>query len=93
MIDSMGMRAFIYIYICIFRYYLYMYYMLYKLVLIYIYICAISTVYVYIYICYNVDIVVFEGIDVFIPGGKKGILHGDISIVGYNQVDMTFGCV
>ena len=48
---------------------------------------------IYIYICYNVDIVVFEGIDVFIPGGKKGILHGDISIVGYNQVDMTFGCV
>ena len=49
--------------------------------------------YIYIYICYNVDIVVLEGIDVFIPGEKKGILHGDISIVGYNQVDMTFGCV
>jgi hypothetical protein len=47
----------------------------------------------YIYICYNVDIVVLEGIDVFIPGEEIGILHGDISIVGYNQVDMTFGCV
>ena len=35
--------------------------------------------------------VVLEGIDVLIPGERIGILHGDISMVGHNQVDMILG--